>query len=49
MIIWQSMDDLKHKLFYTNLELQKMKMKADVTLRKHKDTAAFAQPFSKCL
>ncbi|KAJ6983729.1 hypothetical protein NC653_026521 [Populus alba x Populus x berolinensis] len=38
MIIWQSMDDLKHKLFYTNLELQKIKMKADVTLRKHKDT-----------
>ncbi|KAG6758703.1 hypothetical protein POTOM_039062 [Populus tomentosa] len=38
LIIWQSMDDLKHKLFYTNRELQKMKMKADVTLRKHKDT-----------
>jgi len=37
MIIWQSMDDLKHKLFYTNLELQNMKVKADVTMRKHKD------------
>lgn len=34
---YESMDDLKHKLFYTNLELQKMKVKADVTMRKHKD------------
>ena len=35
------MDDLKHKLLYTTLELQKMKMKADVTLRKHKDTVQY--------
>ncbi|KAF9676479.1 hypothetical protein SADUNF_Sadunf08G0006200 [Salix dunnii] len=33
-----SMDDLKHKLLYTTLELQKMKMKANVTLREQKDT-----------
>ena len=32
------MDDLKHKLLYTTLELQKMKMKANVTLREQKDT-----------
>ncbi|KAJ6767538.1 ENABLED-LIKE PROTEIN (DUF1635) [Salix koriyanagi] len=35
---YESMDDLKHKLLYTTLELQKMKMKANVRLREQKDT-----------
>ncbi|KAJ6323259.1 hypothetical protein OIU77_012980 [Salix suchowensis] len=45
-----SMDDLKHKLLYTTLELQKMKMKANVRLREQKDTVQhLLNLFSKCL